>query len=110
MRRRGQGLRREGKARRLDPEDRGPPGETRAPAAAGAHPEAGYAWAGSFGASPTGSPSIGAVPSMRNCFAALGYGGDGITFSMLSAQVLSAAIAGRDDPDDNFLFSFRRKF
>jgi glycine/D-amino acid oxidase-like deaminating enzyme len=46
---------------------------------------------------------------MRNCFAALGYGGNGITFSMLSAQVLSAAIGGRDDPDAD-LFSFRRKF
>ena len=72
-------------------------------------PEADYAWAGSFGASPTGSPSIGAVPGMRNCFAALGYGGNGITFSMLSAQVLSAAIGGRDDPDAD-LFSFRRNF
>jgi glycine/D-amino acid oxidase-like deaminating enzyme len=72
-------------------------------------PEADYAWAGSFGASPTGSPSIGAVPGMKNCFAALGYGGNGITFSMLSAQLLSAAIAGRDDPDSD-LFSFRRKF
>ena len=72
-------------------------------------PEADYAWAGSFGASPTGSPSIGAVPGMRNCFAALGYGGNGITFSMLSAQILSTAIAGQDDPDGD-LFSFRRKF
>lgn len=72
-------------------------------------PEADYAWAGSFGASPTGSPSIGAVPGMRNCFAALGYGGNGITFSMLSSQVISAAIAGEDDPDGD-LFSFRRKF
>lgn len=71
--------------------------------------EADYAWAGSFGASPTGSPSIGAVPGMKNCFAALGYGGNGITFSMLSAQVISAAIAGVDDPDGD-LFSFRRKF
>ncbi len=72
-------------------------------------PEADYAWAGSFGASPTGSPSIGAVPGMSNCFAALGYGGNGITFSMLSAQVLSAAIGGGHDPDAD-LFSFRRKF
>ncbi len=72
-------------------------------------PEADYAWAGSFGASPTGSPSIGAVPGMRNCYAAMGYGGNGITFSMLSAQVLSTMIGGRDDPDGD-LFSFRRTF
>jgi glycine/D-amino acid oxidase-like deaminating enzyme len=73
------------------------------------HPKADYAWAGSFGASPTGSPSIGAVPGMKNCFAALGYGGNGITFSMLSAQILATAIGGHDDPDGD-LFSFRRKF
>lgn len=72
-------------------------------------PKADYTWAGSFGTSPTGSPSIGAVPGMKNCFAALGYGGNGITFSMLSAQILAAAIGGHDDPDGD-LFSFRRKF
>jgi glycine/D-amino acid oxidase-like deaminating enzyme len=75
----------------------------------GIDPRADYAWSGNFGASPTGSPSIGAVPGMRNCYAVLGYGGNGITFSMMAAQLLSTILAGRNDPDAD-LFSFRRRF
>lgn len=66
-------------------------------------------WCGSFGASPTGTPSIGAVPGMAGCYAVLGYGGNGITFSMMAAQILRGLIAGRGDPDSD-LFSFRRTF
>ena len=68
-----------------------------------------YAWCGSFGGSKTGCPSIGAVPSMRNCYAVLGYGGNGITFSILAAQLLAGLIAGDGDPDAD-IFSFRRTF
>jgi glycine/D-amino acid oxidase-like deaminating enzyme len=72
-------------------------------------PTADYAWTGSFGASLTGTPSIGAVPGMSGCYAVLGYGGNGITFSMLAAQVIRGMIAGSGDPDSD-LFSFRRRF
>jgi glycine/D-amino acid oxidase-like deaminating enzyme len=72
-----------------------------------ARPE--FCWCGSFGASPTGTPSIGAVPGMPNCFAVLGYGGNGITFSMLAAQMIRSAIVGGRDPDAD-LVSFRRRF
>lgn len=75
----------------------------------GIDPRADYAWSGSFGTSPTGSPSIGAVPGMRNCFAVLGYGGNGITFSMMAAQLLSTTLGGGNDPDAD-LFSFYRRF
>jgi glycine/D-amino acid oxidase-like deaminating enzyme len=68
-----------------------------------------YAWCGSFGGSKTGCPSIGAVPGMPNCYALLGYGGNGITFSMLAAQILTGLIVGDGDPDAD-LFSFRRRF
>ncbi len=68
-----------------------------------------YAWAGNFGASPTGSPSIGAVPGMKNCYAVLGYGGNGITFSMLAAQLLSTTLDGGTDTDAD-LYSFNRRF
>lgn len=71
--------------------------------------EADYAWCGSFGASETGTPSIGPVPAMPGCYAALGYGGNGITFSMMAAQILRSQITGRGDPDAD-LFSFRRRF
>ena len=39
----------------------------------------------------------------------MGYGGNGITFSMMAAQMLRWLIAGNVDPDSD-LFSFRRKF
>jgi glycine/D-amino acid oxidase-like deaminating enzyme len=71
--------------------------------------EAEYAWCGSFGASETGTPSIGPVPRMPGCYAVLGYGGNGITFSMMAAQILRGQIAGSGDPDAD-LFSFRRSF
>jgi glycine/D-amino acid oxidase-like deaminating enzyme len=70
-------------------------------------PAADFAWCGTFGVSETGTPSIGAVPGMHNCFAVLGFGGNGTTFSMLAAQILRAHIAGRPDPDSE-LFAFRR--
>lgn len=56
-------------------------------------------WTGSFGTSDTGSPSIGRVPKKQRTYAALGYGGNGITFSMLAAQLLTAAISGKPDSD-----------
>ena len=68
-----------------------------------------YTWAGSFGLSPSGTPTIGAVPRMPGCYAVMGYGGNGITFSMLAAQLLRGLISGNGDPDSE-LFSFRRHF
>jgi glycine/D-amino acid oxidase-like deaminating enzyme len=65
-----------------------------------------YAWTGSFGSSATGAPTIGAVPRMPGCFAVMGYGGNGITFSMLAAQILRGLITGDGDADAD-LFSFR---
>lgn len=66
-----------------------------------------FAWCGSFGASATGTPSIGPVPGMPGCYAVLGYGGNGITFSALAAQVLRSHLLGTTDPDAD-VFSFRR--
>jgi glycine/D-amino acid oxidase-like deaminating enzyme len=64
-------------------------------------------WAGSFGASPNGMPTIGEIPGYPKCYAVLGYGGNGITFSMLAAKLITAAIAGRKDTDAE-LFGFGR--
>lgn len=75
----------------------------------GIDPSADRIWCGSFGASDTGTPSIGSVPGLAGCYAVLGYGGNGITFSMIAAQILRGLIAGRGDPDSD-LFSFRRSF
>ena len=68
-----------------------------------------YSWAGSFGDSPVGTPTIGRIPGMPNCYAVMGYGGNGITFSMMAAQMLRGLICGYGDPDAD-LVSFHRKF
>ena len=73
----------------------------------GVDARADYGWCGSFGASETGTPSIGPIPRMPNCHAVLGFGGNGITFSALAAQMLRNQITGSGDPDSD-LFSFRR--
>jgi glycine/D-amino acid oxidase-like deaminating enzyme len=66
-----------------------------------------YAWTASFGESATGLPSIGHVPGMRHCWAALGYGGNGITYSRIAADVIRAALTGGGDPDAD-LYRFGR--
>ncbi|HEY6418702.1 MAG TPA: FAD-binding oxidoreductase [Candidatus Binataceae bacterium] len=71
-----------------------------------ANPRAQFAWTASFGQSATGLPSIGPIPGHPRCYAVLGYGGNGITYSMLAAQLVSASIGGRRDPDAA-LFAFR---
>lgn len=64
-----------------------------------------YVWAGTFGESDTGLPSIGPIPGMANCHAVLGYGGNGFTFGMIAAQVIAAGLLGKTDPDAE-LFAF----
>ena len=66
-----------------------------------------FAWCGSFGASTTSMPTIGAIPGLPNCYVAMGYGGNGITFSMMAAQILRGLITGVGDPDSD-LVSLRR--
>lgn len=74
-------------------------------------PMAEYAWCGSFGTSNTSAPTIGSVPRMPNCYAAMGYGGNGITFSMIAGQMLAGLITGRGDADaDLFSFAARARF
>jgi glycine/D-amino acid oxidase-like deaminating enzyme len=58
-----------------------------------------YAWTGSFGESPTGLPAIGPIKALPRCYAILGFGGNGITFSMLAAQLVTRHILGIKDPD-----------
>lgn len=64
-----------------------------------------FAWAASFGVSTTGLPRIGRLPGRKNVYAALGYGGNGITFSRIAAEILTAQLRGNRDVDED-LFSF----
>jgi len=67
-----------------------------------------YSWAGTFGESDNGLPSIGAVPGRANCYAVLGYGGNGFTFGVIAAQILAARLCGQKDPDED-LFAFSER-
>jgi glycine/D-amino acid oxidase-like deaminating enzyme len=58
-----------------------------------------YRWTGSFGVSPTGLPAIGLLPSHKRSYSVMGFGGNGITFSMLAAQIIARSINGITDPD-----------
>jgi glycine/D-amino acid oxidase-like deaminating enzyme len=69
--------------------------------------EPAYAWAGTFAETKDGLPFIGALPAFpRACFA-LGYGGNGITFSVLAAALIRDVCAGRPNADAA-LFRFGR--
>ena len=53
-----------------------------------------YRWAGTFDTTRDGLPLIGPVPRAKGVYAAYGYGGNGITFSFLAAQLIGDLIAG----------------
>jgi glycine/D-amino acid oxidase-like deaminating enzyme len=57
-----------------------------------------YRWAGAFDTTSDGLPLIGPVPGKKGIFAAYGYGGNGITFSYLAAQLIGSLIAGSTSP------------
>lgn len=63
-----------------------------------------YAWSGFFGTTEDGLPLIGNLPGREKVFAAFGYGGNGITFSAIAAQLIAEALAGQHNP---VLASFR---
>lgn len=65
-----------------------------------------YGWAAPFGNTTDGLPIIDRVPGMAHTHAVMGFGGNGITYSMIAAQIVAARIAGRPDPDED-LFAFR---
>ncbi len=69
--------------------------------------EAEFAWTGSFGATGTGLPYIGAIPHHPRVHAVMGYGGNGITYSQIASEVIASALAGRDDSDAD-LYDFNR--
>lgn len=72
----------------------------------GVSTEVDYAWTGTFGASGTGLPTIGPLPGLDNCWAVMGFGGNGITYSRIGAEIVRAALTGRDDPDRD-LYAFK---
>jgi glycine/D-amino acid oxidase-like deaminating enzyme len=68
--------------------------------------DAEFAWAASFGETTTGLPTIGEIPGHSNCWVALGYGGNGITYSRIAAEIIRTALTGGTDPDAD-LYAFK---
>jgi glycine/D-amino acid oxidase-like deaminating enzyme len=69
--------------------------------------ETAYAWTGTFGETEDGLAYIGEHRDWPNAFFALGYGGNGITFSLLAAEIIRDALLGRRNEDAE-LFRFDR--
>jgi glycine/D-amino acid oxidase-like deaminating enzyme len=61
--------------------------------------EVAYAWAGTFGETEDGLAYIGPKPGNPCLLFALGYGGNGITYSAQAARLLTDHILGRPAPD-----------
>lgn len=57
-----------------------------------------FRWAGTFDTTSDGLPLIGPVPGAKRVYAAYGYGGNGITFSFLAAELIGDLIAGSTSP------------
>lgn len=66
-----------------------------------------FSWAGTFGETKDGLAYIGAHPDWPSAFFALGYGGNGITYSLIAAEIICDALLGHAN-DLTDVFSFDR--
>ena len=61
--------------------------------------EVDWIWGGTFGETRDGLPYIGTVPQFPHGYFALGYGGNGITFSYIAAELLLDLFLQRRNTD-----------
>ena len=66
-----------------------------------------FSWGGAFAVTKDGLPYIGSIPERPNTFFALGYGGNGITFSAIAAEIISDLLIKKKNADAA-IFSFNR--
>lgn len=66
-----------------------------------------FSWTGTFGSTKDGLPYIGHYKKLPNSFFALGFGGNGITFSQVAGKILADLVRGIPHKDAA-LFSFDR--
>ena len=69
--------------------------------------EPAYCWAGVFGETEDGLPFIGDCDKVRDAYVAVGYGGNGITYSVLAGEIIRDLYLGRDNEAAG-LFCFDR--
>jgi glycine/D-amino acid oxidase-like deaminating enzyme len=70
--------------------------------------EIAYRWAGVFASTEDGLPFIGETREHPSAWFALGYGGNGITFSAIAADLIRESYLGRPTADAA-IFSFARR-
>ncbi|MGV9004312.1 NAD(P)/FAD-dependent oxidoreductase [Flavobacterium sp.] len=56
-----------------------------------------YSWSGTFGETKDGLPYIGHHPDFRNALFVLGFGGNGITFSVLGMKIISDLLHDKEN-------------
>jgi len=66
-----------------------------------------FSWAGAFAVTKDGLPYIGTIPERPDTFFALGFGGNGITFSLIAAEIIKDLILDKKNKNEA-LFRFNR--
>ncbi len=66
-----------------------------------------FEWAGTFCNTKDGLPYIGPIRQRSNTYFALGFGGNGITFSEIAAGIITDLLSGKKNKDAA-IFSFER--
>jgi glycine/D-amino acid oxidase-like deaminating enzyme len=66
-----------------------------------------FSWAGTFGSTKDGLPFIGPYKPLPNSLFSLGFGGNGITFSLIAAEIITDMLSGKENTDAA-IFAFER--
>lgn len=66
-----------------------------------------FSWTGTFGETKDGLPFIGTYDRLPHTYFALGFGGNGITFSVVAAKIITDLLLGKENMDAE-IFSFKR--
>lgn len=66
-----------------------------------------FSWAGTFSGSKDGLPFIGEYPGEQGIYFALGFGGNGITFSVIAGEIICNMILGKKNAYSH-IFKFDR--
>lgn len=64
-----------------------------------------FSWTGTFGTTSSSLPYIGSMQKFPHTYFALGFGGNGITFSLIAARIICDIMLGKQNKDAA-MFSF----
>jgi glycine/D-amino acid oxidase-like deaminating enzyme len=61
-----------------------------------------FSWGGTFGSTKDGLPYIGESPEYKNALFVLGFGGNGITFSVQAMEIIVSMLKGKKHPLEKY--------